>query len=442
MNIKKILNSFMKSISILSVFAIMYFTFSMGYPALRRPSRTLIVFIMAFFTSFTLFSNIFGTFQFGQIKSKPITYTTSLAVFFTDVFSYLSILVMSTNPNNPQANQKFVIEHFQLLLLTFIAQLILIYVISYVGNNIYFHFFKPKRTVLVTGDGEYRKYTNYLYRFAKQYTLVGTYHIEDPLAFDAIFQSDLVIITDVELGQRKILTDKLYLNNIDFIYTATVTDMILLNGHTTIYDDIPVVEVNTSKVTFEQRIAKRLMDISISTLAIIFSSPIWILIIVGIKLTDGGPIFFTQDRKTINGKVFKVVKFRTMKVGSENYSATENDTRITPVGRVIRKVRMDELPQFLNILMGDMSVVGPRPEMLENINEYENMLPEFKYRLKMKAGLTGLAQIEGKYNTNPKEKLIMDLSYIENYSIWLDVKLIFRTLIVFFKKDSVDGFED
>ena len=430
----------MKTVSILLVFLVMYGAFAMVYPALLRPSRTLIVFVGAFFMAFSLFNNIFGTFQFGQIKSKPITYTTSLAVFFTDIVAYLSIIVMSTNPNNPAANQRFILENLHVLIITILVQLILIYIISYIGNYIYFIYFKPKNTILITGEDNVDKYVRYIKRFAKQYKLVGTYSIDDQKNLDKVMNADLVMISDVDMDKRKILTDKLYLNNVDFIYTTTISDVILINGNSTIYDDIPVVEVNTSKMTFGQRVVKRSMDITFSVLALVASSPFWLIIVISIKLFDNGPVFFTQDRKTINGRVFKVIKFRTMKVGSKNYSATDNDDRITPVGNILRKIRMDELPQFLNILKGDMSVVGPRPEMIENINEYENMLPEFKYRLKMKAGLTGLAQIEGKYNTSPKEKLIMDLSYIENYSVWFDIKLMFRTLIVFFKKDSVDGF--
>lgn len=440
MSFKKILNSVMKSISVLLVFLIMYFAFRRSYPALMHLSRTLVVFVGSFFLAFTLFSNIFGTFQFGEIKSKPITYTTSLAVFFTDIVAYISIMVMSTNPNNASANQTLRVDHLHVLLITIVIQLLCIYLLSYIGNNIYFHYFKPKRTYLVQEGEKLEKYSNYLSKFAKQYDIVACYHIDDESIFPNILDADLVVLGDIQLEKRKDFIEKLYLNGIDFVYTATVTDMILLNGHTTIYDDIPVVEVTANKITFEQRVIKRLMDITLSLGAIIVTAPIWIVIIISILIFDKGPIFFTQNRKTINGTIFKVIKFRTMKVGSENYSATESDKRITPIGRILRKVRMDELPQFINILRGDMSLVGPRPEMIENIHQYENMLPEFRYRLKMKAGLTGLAQIEGRYNTQPKEKLIMDLSYIENYSVWLDVKLIFRTLIVFFKKDSVDGF--
>ena len=126
---------------------------------------------------------------------------------------------------------------------------------------------------------------------------------------------------------------------------------------------------------------------------------------------------------------------------SVNRSVTSDDDRITRVGRFLRKFRIDELPQLINILKGEMSIVGPRPEMVENVDEYTDMLSEFSYRLRVKAGLTGHAQIAGKYNTSPKDKLVLDLMYIEKYSLWLDIKLIFQTLTVFFKAgDSTEAF--
>lgn len=173
----------------------------------------------------------------------------------------------------------------------------------------------------------------------------------------------------------------------------------------------------------------------------IVSSPIWIMSAIAIKVYDGGSILFKQKRATINGTVFEVYKFRTMKEHVENRSVTEDDDRITPPGRILRKIRMDELPQLLNILKGDMSFVGPRPEMLENVEAYTEALPEFRYRLRVKAGLTGYAQIAGKYNTTPKDKLMMDLMYIENYSVFKDIQLLFQTAIVLLKSDSTEAFK-
>ena len=150
------------------------------------------------------------------------------------------------------------------------------------------------------------------------------------------------------------------------------------------------------------------------------------------------------SRSFVKGfKEFAMLKFRTMKVGADKAGllTTENDDRITGIGKVLRKLRLDELPQIFNIFFGDMSFVGPRPEMLENVWTYTEEMPEFNYRLRVKAGLTGLAQVVGKYNTSPKDKLILDMMYIERYSIWRDIKLIFQTLIVFLKKDSTEGFQ-
>ena len=155
-------------------------------------------------------------------------------------------------------------------------------------------------------------------------------------------------------------------------------------------------------------------------------------------------MIFRQKRMTVGGRVFTISKFRTMQpsAAKEEHPVPvgESDERITRVGRVLRRFRLDELPQFWNILRGDMTLVGPRPEMLENIERYKRELPAFAYREKMKAGLTGYAQIEGRYNTTPEDKLMLDLMYIENFSMWEDVKLIFRTLTVFFKPDSTKGF--
>ncbi|MEA5144610.1 MAG: sugar transferase, partial [Candidatus Limiplasma sp.] len=169
------------------------------------------------------------------------------------------------------------------------------------------------------------------------------------------------------------------------------------------------------------------------------------LIITAVLLfSRSGPVFFRQKRATIHGKVFDIIKFRTMyqEEGESNpVSAQENDSRITPVGRVLRKYRLDEIPQLFNVFKGDMSIVGPRPEMLENVDRYTQEVPEFEYRKQMKAGLTGMAQIDGKYNTTPKDKVILDLLYIENFSLMMDIKLIMRTATIFFRRDSTEGFQ-
>ena len=188
---------------------------------------------------------------------------------------------------------------------------------------------------------------------------------------------------------------------------------------------------------------KRAEDLIIATLMLIVFSPIFVLAAVGIKCTDRGPVFYKQERLTKDGKHFMIYKFRTMVVDAEKMSgpvlASERDPRILPIGKILRATRMDELPQILNILKGEMSLVGPRPERPELAAEIEREIPEFRYRLKVKAGLTGFAQVYGKYNTNSYDKLKLDLMYIRKYSLMLDLKLILMTPKIMFLKESTEG---
>lgn len=187
------------------------------------------------------------------------------------------------------------------------------------------------------------------------------------------------------------------------------------------------------------------MDVVICLVAMVVAAPIMLVVAIAIKLEDGGPVFYKQGRVTRDNKVFDILKFRSMIVDAEkggiSIPATDHDPRITKVGRVIRATRIDELPQIINILKGDMSIVGPRPERVEHVEKYTQEIPEFGYRLKVKGGLTGYAQIYGKYNTSAYDKLRLDLMYIENYSLALDIKLILMTLQIMLKKESTEGFD-
>ena len=197
-------------------------------------------------------------------------------------------------------------------------------------------------------------------------------------------------------------------------------------------------------LTIEQRFIKRAMDIVLSLIAIVISSPVLLFIGLCIKLYDKGPVFYTQERLTRGGEVFQIIKFRSMRMDSERDGAQlarKDDDRITPVGRIIRQTHFDELPQIFNILKGEMSFVGPRPERESIAREYETVIPEFSFRLKVKAGLTGYAQIYGKYNTTPYDKLKLDLTYIENYSFWMDLKLMLMTFKIIFQKENTEGID-
>ena len=206
---------------------------------------------------------------------------------------------------------------------------------------------------------------------------------------------------------------------------------------------LPMLQVGRYNPAPEYLLVKRVVDVVISLVALVVLSPIFLVTAIAIKATDHGPVFYKQTRLTKDGKEFGILKFRSMRVDAEKDGvarlASKKDSRITPVGKFIRKVRLDELPQLINIIKGDMSFIGPRPERPEIIAQYLEVMPEFAFRMKVKAGLAGYAQVYGKYNTTPYDKLKLDLTYIENYSVWLDLKLMLLTVKVLLWPDSTEG---
>ena len=214
-------------------------------------------------------------------------------------------------------------------------------------------------------------------------------------------------------------------------------------GHVKSFDS-PVLYVRRKQLDPGYAIIKRLFDVFSSGIALIILSPLVLITSIAIKLSDGGPVFYKQTRLTKNGKEFEIIKFRSMRVDAEKdgvarLSTGETDDRITPIGKIVRRLRFDEIPQLWNIFVGDMSVVGPRPERPEIAEQYYRTMPDFKLRLQVKAGLTGYAQVYGKYNTPPYEKLEFDLLYINHMNILIDLQLCFATLTTLFKKDSTEG---
>ncbi|MGX8691653.1 MAG: sugar transferase, partial [Eubacteriales bacterium] len=227
--------------------------------------------------------------------------------------------------------------------------------------------------------------------------------------------------------------------------TPKVSDIIIRSGENLHVFDTPLLLCRNTGLTFEQKVLKRIVDILLSLIALVLTSPFMLITAIAIKAYDKGPVFYKQARVTKDGKVFDIIKFRSMIPNAEadgkSRPAVSDDERITPIGKVIRAIRFDEMPQIFNILKGDMSIVGPRPERVEHVEKYTKEMPEFAYRLKVKAGLTGYAQVYGKYNTTSYDKLKLDLFYIENYSLRTDIRLIFMTVKVLFMKESTEGFD-
>lgn len=424
----------------ISLFAVFFLIFGIENAWLLHASRTAAITMSSFMIIGIASMSIYGGYGIGIYKSKPIISSMSLSTLFTDIITYFQLCIMNTNNEN---NQSFKLENLDMLLLVYVLQFILIVGFTYFGNYIYFLINSPEKCcVITTSKPSLNSIVPKIKKYRKQYLITDMILFTAPNVLDVIDRSDTVFLYDVPASSRTTLIEYCYDKNKNIYYNFEMRDIVSLRGRTSILDDKPLYASQVKELTFEQRVIKRTFDLLLSFIGLIVLSPMFLITALLIKAEDGGKVMFRQKRATLNGKIFKVYKFRTMREeNSVNVSVTEDDDRITKVGKLLRKFRIDELPQLINIIKGDMSLVGPRPEMVENIDRYEDYLPEFSYRLRVKAGLTGYAQIAGKYNTSPKDKLVLDLMYIEKYSLWLDIKILFQTLTVFFRAgDSTQAF--
>lgn len=433
---------FLHILAFFMCFSVFFLVFGNRFDFLLRPSRTFGITAFAFVVVYILMTLVYGGFDVGAKKSKPIIYSFIVNLFVTDVITHLFLCIMNVTVVN---QGRFVYEAPWLLLCIYVAQMLLISILAYVGNDLYFMFNKPARCLVIKHPGESaRPLIKKVGKLKKQFCVEKVCDLTDPKLLDAIDQADAVFMYNLAVTERATLVAYCYHQSKELYYSVEMADVVSMGSEQILFDDTPMVHYGVKGLTFEQRILKRAMDVLISLIGMIIASPFMIATAIAIKLEDGGPIFYQQPRVTYAGRIFNVLKFRSMRVedGSIHRSATKDDDRITKVGHIIRKFRIDELPQLINILKSDMSIVGPRPEMVENVQKYTADLPEFSYRLRAKAGLTGMAQIYGKYNTSPADKLALDLSYIERYSLLLDIKLILRTVLVLLTPDeSTEEFE-
>lgn len=254
---------------------------------------------------------------------------------------------------------------------------------------------------------------------------------------------EIVVCSDILNEHKDLIINHCINHNKELYIVPEIYDIAMTSSKLEEFDDMPVLKISSFNISLGKRIVKRLFDIIISSICIIILSPIMLVVAIMIKSHDKGPILYKQKRVTDGNREFELYKFRTMIVDAEKMTgpvlATDKDPRITPVGRVLRSTRLDELPQLFNVLKGDMSIVGPRPERDYFIKEFTKEMPEFRYRTAVKAGITGLAQVLGKYTTTPEDKLKYDLLYIKNYSLLLDFKILIQTVKVIFIKESSRG---
>ena len=435
-----IMASLLYGLIVLSFFLV----FSRSNVFLLRVNRTSATTLLTFAVMIIATHAIYGGFDIGRKKSKPVISSMIAGVALTDLVAYLQMEIMNVNDN---FNSHLVLFGPDLLslLFTMMIQSAIIILFVRVGNRVYFRLHPPRRVLIILGswdqEASMRDKVNH-YRLQWQVEDVALYSAEDIL--ERIRRAEVVFLGLMPETEKAVLMKHCYDFRKDIMCKAQLQETILSNSRPAIVDDAPFLSMEYYKMSLYQRLIKRGGDIFISLLALILLSPLMLLIALAILLEDGRPVIFTQTRLTIRGWEFTIRKFRTMKkeasLHDRQVSIAENDPRITRVGRVLRRFRLDEIPQFLNVLKGEMSLVGPRPEMIANIDRYKANLPDFAYREKMKAGITGYAQIEGRYNTTAEDKLMLDLMYIESFSVWLDIKLLLRTVTVFFRHDSTQGF--
>lgn len=382
-----------------------------------------------------VFGTVYDAFKVGIYRMHELSYSLSLAVFFTDFFSYLVLCLIARKMMNP------------LWMLALLAcQVVIIILMMYLMSHVYFALYKARRVLAIFEQGSQNDIIKKVQIIRERFLL--TKGITTERGLEAIKREvdgyDTVLICDFDPTLKSEVLKYCYAKNKRIYLLPSSADTILNGSYQVQVSDTPVLFLHNGGLSMEQRIIKRIFDIILSLFGIILLSPIMLLTAVAIKLTSKGPVIFKQKRITRDQKEFYIYKFRSMKVqkGDEVKKTTVDDDRVTAVGKIIRPLRIDEMPQLFNILFGDMSIVGPRPEMKELVDDYSAKLPEFNLRHKVKAGLTGYAQIYGKYNTTPQNKLNMDLYYIEHYSLLEDVKLIAMTLKILFMRESTEGFSE
>lgn len=376
------------------------------------------------------------SFKFGHLKLMDVLTSQGIAVFIVNVLTYFQLCLIINRMVTP----------LPLIVLTLI-DLVIATIMVYFYTVIYHKFYVPRDMVLVYGNDNAVSLKIKMDTRSDKYNVSTLINVEQGLdkIKEEIDKHDAVIINDVPAQIRNDILKYCYGKKKRTYLVPKITDIISRGAEEITLFDTPLLLVRGRGLTFSQRAIKRLMDITLCLIAMIPGSVIMIIVAIAIKIEDGGPVFFKQKRVTLDGKEFDILKFRSMIVDAEkeglSIPAVGKDPRITKVGNIIRATRVDELPQILNILKGEMSIVGPRPERIEHVEKYSADIPEFVYRNKVKGGLTGYAQIYGKYNTSAYDKVRLDLMYIENYSLLLDIKLIFLTLQIMLKKESTEGFD-
>lgn len=381
------------------------------------------------------FSRMYGGYQIGYLKSIEVFFSQIFSTICVNIFSYFQISLLNGNLIRPAP-----------LLKMTALDIIGVGLWTIGATWIYRSIFAPRELLLVHGDRSIEDITEKFSSRKDKYKICHCMHISegiDAICKEAQNRYDAVVIWDIKTEDRNKILKYCYGREIRVYIMPKITDVIVKGSEQLHLFDTPILLTREYALKIEQRMFKRMIDLFCAIALVVMTSPVMLITAIIIKAYDKGPVFYKQIRCTRGQKEFSILKFRSMRVDAEKDGvarlAAKNDSRITPVGKFIRKVRIDELPQLFNIIAGDMSFIGPRPERPEIIKQYIQEMPEFEFRTRVKAGLAGYAQVFGKYNTTPYDKLKLDLFYVENYTIWLDIRLMLLTLKILLKPESTEG---
>lgn len=390
--------------------------------------------VALFFVLFVIFGRVYDAFLMSMQRISEIVYAQFLAAAVSDFIMYIVIWLLSKHLPNILPG-----------VAALIGQAVLAAVWAYNAHHAYFKIFPPQATAVIYDTRHGMEKLIDKYGLDTKYKVVLTATADECIANLAMLDGvSTVFMSGIHSHDRNVILKYCVENNIGIFVIPRIGDTIMSGAYPMHMFHLPMLKVGRYHPQSEYLFIKRLLDIVISAVALVVLSPIFLVTAIAIKVTDHGPVFYKQIRLTKDGKEFGILKFRSMRVDAEkdgvaHLSSGEHDDRITPVGKVIRACRIDELPQLLNILKGELSIVGPRPERPEIAAQYCEEMPEFSLRLQAKAGLTGYAQIYGKYNTTPYDKLVMDLMYIAHPSIVEDLKIMFATVKILFMPESTEG---
>ncbi len=410
------------------------FKYNIPSPFFRRGDWVVVLlysFLLYVFTTFL------KGYKIGISHVIELIYAHCVAIFITNIFTYIQISLLNFGFFNPSP-----------LIIMSIVQVVLIAFWLYVGNMVFFNIYPPKNMLIVTCSEDVNRIEYKMAQQHQKYKIAGhikMQNMHENEIVQIIRNYDAIVLAEADSALQNILVPLCFENNKNLYFFPTPTNVIISATEQKNIMDTPMLLSKNQGVSGGVLFVKKCIDIVLAFVLLVLTSPLMLLTAILIKVQDGGNVIFKQERLTKNGKKFNLYKFRSMIENAEADGiarlAKENDSRITAVGKFIRRTRFDELPQLINILRGDITFVGPRPERPEIAEQYEKDFPQFRYRLKVKAGLTGYSQVIGRYNTTPRDKLLLDLYYIKNCSILLDFEIILMTAKILILPESTQGVE-